>query len=224
MTVNNAIDVRELKTPLVYRGSILESYLTEIRKYPLLKTEEEIELFYKIKNGDEKARETLINCNQRFVFAIAKRYCNSEKVMDLINEGNIGLIDAIDRFDPTKGIRFLSYAVWYIRRSIVYYLMNDNVMIKKTNYSKCNGKINSIKNKYFCENGYMPSDDEIVEMMKNEFDINIVDKSDIFEEEFVTAINQESLFLDENGPEDDKEEDDEEEFEEAGRVRFKGGG
>lgn len=177
----NDINVREFKTPMLFRNGILEKYLTEIRKYPVLTINEETELFYKIKEGDEKAREKLINCNQRFVFAIAKRYCNNEKVMDLISEGNIGLIDAIDRYDPTKGIRFLSYAVWYIRRSIVYFLMNENVMIKKTNIHKSNGKVNILKNKYFCENGYMPSDEEIIDMMKSEFDINIVDKSDIFD-------------------------------------------
>lgn len=175
------IDIREFTTPIAVRTNIMEQYLEDIRKYPVLTINEEIDLFYKIKEGDEEARKKIINCNQRFVFAIAKRYCTTDKVMDLVNEGNIGLIDAIDRYDVTKGIRFLSYAVWYIRRSIVYYLMNDNLIVRKSNNAKCNGKVNAIKNKYFCENGCFPTDDEIIDLMKKEFDIDITNKADIYE-------------------------------------------
>lgn len=181
MKVRESLDIREFKSAISSRSEILNKYLDDIRKYPVLTVQEEIELIDEIKNGSKEARDKIINCNQRFVFAIAKRYCNTEEVMDLVSEGNIGLMDAINRFDPTKGMRFLSYAVWYIRRSIVYYLMNDNVMIKKSNNAKCNNKINIIKNKYFCENGSWPTDDEIIDIMKEEFDIDITNKADVYE-------------------------------------------
>lgn len=159
----------------------LSTYLSEIRKYPLLSPDEEIDLIYKIKEGDNEAREKLINCNQRFVFAIAKRYASDDSVMDLINEGNIGLITAIEKYDDTKGVRFLSYAVWYIRRAINYYMTNDNLLIKRTNNMKIGTKLNKIKNKFYCENGRYPSDDEIIDFMKNDFNIEIQKESEVFD-------------------------------------------
>lgn len=175
------INVREFKSGITNRTKTLDKYLEEIRKYPIIDVEEEIELFDKIKNGDEKAREKIINSNQRFVFAIAKRYCSDEKVMDLVDEGNLGLMEAIPKFDNTRGMKFISFAVWYIRKDILRYLMNDNLIIRKSNYQKTNGKVNAIKNKYFCENGNFPTDDEIIELMKSEFNIDVVNKSDIYE-------------------------------------------
>lgn len=159
----------------------LSTYLSEIRKYPLLSPDEEIDLIYKIKEGDNEAREKLINCNQRFVFAIAKRYASDDSVMDLINEGNIGLITAIEKYDDTKGVRFLSYAVWYIRRAINYYMTNDNLLIKRTNNMKIGTKLNKIKNKFYCENGRYPSDNEIIDFMKNDFNIEIQKESEVFD-------------------------------------------
>lgn len=159
----------------------LNTYLSEIRKYPLLSPDEEIDLIYKIKEGDNEAREKLINCNQRFVFAIAKRYASDDSIMDLVNEGNIGLITAIEKYDDTKGVRFLSYAVWYIRRAINYYMTNDNLLIKRTNNMKIGTKLNKIKNKFYCENGRYPSDDEIIDFMKNDFNVEIQNESEVFD-------------------------------------------
>ena len=175
------IDVREFKSGMTSKSIALSKYLDDIRKFPILDIDEEVKLFDRIKEGDESAREKLINCNQRFVYAIAKRYTTTDKIMDLISEGNIGLMYAIDKFDSTKGLRFLSYAVWHIRRCILYYLMTDNMLIKKTNNAKCNNKVNIIKNKYFCENGTWPTDEEIIESLEKEFGITIGTISDVYE-------------------------------------------
>lgn len=99
---------------------ILSTYLKEINKIPLLTREEENDLAAKAKAGDKAARERIVNANLRFVVNIAKKYRHSGMdLSDLISEGNVGLLTAIDKFDAQKGCRFISYAVWWIRQSIL---------------------------------------------------------------------------------------------------------
>lgn len=99
---------------------ILSTYLKEINKVPLLTKEEENDLAAKAKAGDQAARQRIASANLRFVVNIAKKYRHSGMDMtDLISEGNVGLMTAIDKFDPQKGYRFISYAVWWIRQSIL---------------------------------------------------------------------------------------------------------
>ena len=101
-------------------NEVLSIYLREINRIPLLTHEEETELAVKAKNGDKAAREKLINSNLRFVVSVAKKFRGQGlPLLDLINEGNIGLITAIDKFEPDKGYHFISYAVWWIRQSIL---------------------------------------------------------------------------------------------------------
>lgn len=99
---------------------VLSIYLKEINQVPLLDHDEEYELAVKAQKGDEKARERLINANLRFVVAVAKKYQGQGLPLeDLIDEGNIGLLIALDKFEPDKGFHFISYAVWWIRQSIM---------------------------------------------------------------------------------------------------------
>lgn len=101
-------------------NDILSTYLKEINKIPLLTREEENDLAAKAKAGDKAAREKIVNSNLRFVVNIAKKYRHSGMDMtDLISEGNVGLLTAIDKFDAQKGCHFISYAVWWIRQSIL---------------------------------------------------------------------------------------------------------
>ena len=95
-------------------------YLKEINKIPLLNHEEETELAIKAKNGDKAAKDKIVNANLRFVINVAKKYQNRGlELGDLISEGNIGLLTAIEKFDVTKGYHFISYAVWWIRQTIL---------------------------------------------------------------------------------------------------------
>ena len=100
--------------------SVLNMYLKEINKIPLLSREEETELALKAAAGDTNARNKIVNANLRFVVNVAKKYQNKGiDLVDLISEGNVGLLTAIDRFDISKGYHFISYAVWWIRQSIL---------------------------------------------------------------------------------------------------------
>jgi len=99
---------------------ILDQYLYEVSTYPLLKAHEEIELARKIRKGDEDALQELVKRNLRFVISVAKKYQNRGlPLIDLIGEGNVGLLTAARKFDPDQGVKFISYAVWWIRQAIL---------------------------------------------------------------------------------------------------------
>ena len=101
----------------------MDKYLHEIGKIKLITAEEEVDLSRRIHKGDLEARDCLVNANLRFVISVAKQYQNlGLSLADLINEGNLGLIEAAQRFDETRGFKFISYAVWWIRQAIIYAL------------------------------------------------------------------------------------------------------
>ncbi|MCU4166678.1 sigma-70 family RNA polymerase sigma factor [Carboxylicivirga caseinilyticus] len=125
----------------------LDKYLHEIGKVRLLSAEEEVSLAKKIKNGDNKALEQLINSNLRFVVSVSKQYQNQGlSLPDLINEGNLGLIKAAQRFDETRGFKFISYAVWWIRQSILQALA-EQARIVRLPLNKI-GSINKVNNAF----------------------------------------------------------------------------
>lgn len=109
----------------------LEKYLQEIGRVPLVSTEEEVLLASRIRQGDQRALDRLVGANLRFVVSVAKQYQNQGLTLsDLINEGNLGLIKAAQRFDETKGFKFISYAVWWIRQSILQALAEQSRIVR----------------------------------------------------------------------------------------------
>ena len=109
----------------------LEKYLQEIGKVDLVTAEEEVTLAQKIKQGDQLALEKLVKANLRFVVSVAKQYQhNGLSLNDLINEGNVGLVKAAQKFDETKGFKFISYAVWWIRQSIMQALAEQSRLVR----------------------------------------------------------------------------------------------
>jgi RNA polymerase primary sigma factor len=109
----------------------LDQYLREISRYPLISQREEVELARRIRQGDDEALDKLVRSNLRFVVSVAKKYQNQGvSLADLINEGNLGLIRAAHKFDETKGIKFISYAVWWIRQAILQALAEQSRIVR----------------------------------------------------------------------------------------------
>jgi len=120
------------KTETLSRGgNSLDIYLNEIRRYPLLSRDEELDLARRVREGDVAAKDKLVRSNLRFVVSIAKKYVgNGVPLEDLINDGNVGLVKAAERFDPERGFKFISYAVWWIRQSILVSVSENSRMIR----------------------------------------------------------------------------------------------
>ena len=145
----------------------LEKYLQEIGREELLSTEEEVELAQRIRKGDRQALERLTKANLRFVVSVAKQYQNQGMSRpDLINEGNLGLIKAAEKFDETRGFKFISYAVWWIRQSILQAIAEQSRIVRlPLNQVGSVNKINRMLNKFEQENERRPSVDEISEQI-----------------------------------------------------------
>ena len=143
----------------------LEKYLQEIGHEELLSTDEEVELAQRIKKGDRKALEKLTKANLRFVVSVAKQYQNQGlSLSDLINEGNLGLIKAAEKFDETRGFKFISYAVWWIRQSILQAIAEQSRIVRvPLNQVGSVSKINRMLSKFEQEFERRPSTDEISE-------------------------------------------------------------
>ncbi len=143
----------------------LDKYLQEIGHEELISVEEEVELAQRIKKGDRKALEKLTKANLRFVVSVAKQYQNQGlSLPDLINEGNVGLIKAAEKFDETRGFKFISYAVWWIRQSILQAIAEQSRIVRlPLNQVGSVNKINRILNKFEQEHERRPSIDEIAD-------------------------------------------------------------
>ncbi len=145
----------------------LDKYLQEIGREELITAEEEVHLAKRIKDGDQKALEKLTRANLRFVVSVAKQYQNQGlSLPDLINEGNLGLIKAAKRFDETRGFKFISYAVWWIRQSILQALAEQSRIVRlPLNQVGSLNKINKAYSKLEQEFEREPSADELAELL-----------------------------------------------------------
>lgn len=147
----------------------LDRYLTEIAREPMLNPEEEAELAAKIHKGGkegEQARDRLVSANLRFVVSVAKQYQNQGIFLtDLINEGNMGLVKAAEKFDETRGFKFISYAVWWIRQSIIEALaVKSRIVRVPLNQVGIAGKVNRASDQFIQQNGRIPSTHELAQL------------------------------------------------------------
>jgi RNA polymerase primary sigma factor len=146
----------------------LDKYLQEIGREELISVEEEVELAQRIKKGDQYALEKLTRANLRFVVSVAKQYQNQGlSLPDLINEGNLGLIKAAEKFDETRGFKFISYAVWWIRQSILQALAEQSRIVRlPLNQVGSLNKINKAYSKFEQENERKPSPEELADQLE----------------------------------------------------------
>ncbi len=159
LKITNTITTRE--------SLALDKYLNDIGKIPILSAEEEAKLAYRIRQGDQEALEKLTRANLRFVVSVAKQYQNQGLSLgDLINEGNVGLMKAARRFDETKGFKFISYAVWWIRQSILQAIVEHSRIVrlplnKLGSYNKVNDAFLSFVQEFERD----PTNDELAELL-----------------------------------------------------------
>lgn len=160
LIISNSITQREYKS--------LDKYFNEINKIGLISTQEEVVLARRIREGDRAALERLTKTNLRFVVSVAKQYQHQGLTLgDLINEGNIGLITAAKRYDETKGFRFISYAVWWIRQSIIGAIAEHARMVRLPyNQVRLSGQLYKANIKLEQQYGRKPSAEEMAEFMQ----------------------------------------------------------
>jgi len=149
------------------RTLTVEGYLRDISSISMITPEEETELAIRIKQGDEDAFRRLVEANLRFVVSVAKQYQSSGlDLSDLINEGNLGLMKAARRFDPTRGFKFISYAVWWIRQQIMQAISDQGRMVRlPLNQVGIINRINKAKAQFVQQNEREPSDAELAEFL-----------------------------------------------------------
>jgi len=146
----------------------LDKYLQEIGKYDLISVDEEVELAQRIRKGDKKAVEQLTRANLRFVVSVAKQYQNQGlSLPDLINEGNLGLIKAAEKFDEARGFKFISYAVWWIRQSIMQAINEQSRIVRlPLNQVSSLSKYKKAISKFEQENERKPSAEELANILE----------------------------------------------------------
>lgn len=154
-------------------ASDIQAYLTDIRKYKVLTDAEEHDAFVRYKAGDKKALDLIINSNQRFVFSLAKSFARKDSdILDFVSEGTIGLMQAAENFDPTLGSKFLTFAIYYVRRNITNYILGEHSEVRKSNAGKYTSAVAKIKREFIQKMQREPSTSEVIaELEKRGIDV-----------------------------------------------------
>lgn len=161
--------IKEIKITksITERTPVLNAYMNDISRYPLLSLEQEVELTYQARRGNVTAKQKLINCNLRFVISIAKQYVHQGiSLEDLIMEGNLGLMTAIDKFDPMRGFKLSTYAVWWIRQAILNALSEKGRSVRiPLNQVGLQQRIRKAIQQFIQQEERQPSVSELAEIM-----------------------------------------------------------
>ena len=191
----------------VQRTETIKAFLADINKTKVMTAQEEKDLFAKYEDSVERVksvtnsslpaeqkqsiisreekiqtdiRNEIILRNQRFNFAVAKRYDTKEILMDLVNVGTIGMYEAFEKYDYKEGVRFCSFAVWYIRRAINAYLVKENLTVRSVNNTRVIPKVKKIENDFYLKNGRKPSGVEVMDILLEKYGIEVAAESDIY--------------------------------------------
>lgn len=203
---NDIINVKS--TVYVDRSRITNDYLSDINKIPLISKEREKELFIEYKASQrrlnkatknpnysleemneirkreaelqEKIKSEVVAGNQRYLFAMARRYNNNDILLDLVSIGTIGMYEAFDAYEPSSNNRFCTLAGWYVRRAINNYLLRFHNSVRSTNGNKIIPKVKKIENDFFLANGRKPSASEITDILSQEYGVDVSNDSDIY--------------------------------------------
>ena len=193
----------------IIRTDLTNAFFKDIRNAKVMTKQEEIDLFKQFEESVERVaymkenrgdfsssdyssiiereekiqtdiRNEIILRNQRFNFAVAKRYDNNSILMDLVNVGTIGMYEAFEKFNYKEGNRFCSFAVWFIRRAINAYLVKENLTIRTTNNTRYLPKVKKIENEFFLKNGRKPSSIEVIDILYDKYGIEGVTAADLY--------------------------------------------
>lgn len=209
----------------VEKNIVNDNFVSDLRRIRPLTQEEEKNLFIKLEESKNRVkaaegsdnyisikaqesqiqldiRNEIISRNQYLNYAIAKRYNNTDIVMDLVNVGAIGMIEAFDKYDYRQDVRFCTYATYYIRRAVNAYITKENLAIRTTNDSKLISKVKKIENIFFATEGRYPTVDEIKNILATKYNIHDVDGLDLSAAEMIsidsTISNDEELSIKDN--------------------------
>jgi RNA polymerase primary sigma factor len=170
--------MRQLKIEnrITIRNQVIERYFNDVERRSTISVEKELGLAIRISNGDESAINELVEANLKFVISVAKQYCSSSNttlLSELIAQGNIGLIDAAKSFDHTRGFKFISYAVWHIRKEILHYLVtvNHSIRVPMNVVTKIN-KAKQAADKFEQVENRQITPEELSDLLKSEYDVD----------------------------------------------------
>ena len=201
------MNIKAYENSITIRTEAVKRFLSDIQKTKVITSAEEKSLFSKYEDSvnrvnevktsnmpaataaniiakeeklQDEIRNEIILRNQRFNFAVAKRFNNGDILMDLVNVGTIGMYEAFQKYDYKEGVRFCSFAVWYIRRAINAYLVKENLSVRTTNNIRIMPKVKKIENDFFLKNGRKPSGVEVMDILMDKYGIEVAVESDIY--------------------------------------------
>lgn len=179
------------ESKLIERTENIDRFYKDVRKIPLLTDEREAELFDIYRNGTpserEKAKNEIVLANERFVISMAKNYSTVDNLLDHVNELNIALLEAVDKYKPEFGTKFITYAVWFMRRKMNEYRTQTEPLIKKTNETKTFHVISKAINDFTQIHERIPSNDELLELVNTKYGKQIKDKNDLLQIQYTCA-------------------------------------
>jgi RNA polymerase primary sigma factor len=186
--------MRQLKIEnrITNRSRVIERYFSDVERRPTISIEKELELATRISNGDETAIKELVEANLKFVISVAKQYCSSGSstlLSELIAQGNIGLIDAAKSFDHTRGFKFISYAVWHIRKEIMNYLvtLSHSIRVPTNIVTKIN-KAKYAADKFEQLENRQVTPEELSEILKSEYGVDYLPNSISVDQNLYTGV------------------------------------
>lgn len=181
------VKAKEYNPTLASEDQSIRAYVTSIDRYPAMSAEEQLLIIRDYQaTGSEELRKSILLGNQRFIFSFAKTYyIPGTSVLDIVSIATIGMAAAIENFDLSKNVKFLTFAVYYMKQAVNEYMRNDGVLVKKSNDGKFRWKIKQITEDFFKKNERMPTIEEKIELLQN-YDLKVTHEADLYDVNFVS--------------------------------------